>query len=81
MYEVKLQTGRHHQIRCQFAHAGAPLKGDNKYGAKRGNKDRAIGLHAWKMKFKHPISNEEVSLIAEIPEHDIWAKFDFNSAS
>lgn len=78
LYEISLNTGRHHQIRCQFSNANAPLKGDNKYGAKRKNQDRSIGLHAWKMSFKHPVSKEVVNLEAPIPTNDIWSKFQFD---
>ena len=44
LLEVELLTGRHHQIRCQMASIGCPIKGDLKYGAKRSNPDGSISL-------------------------------------
>ena len=71
--EVELKTGRHHQIRAQLAAVGAPIHGDVKYGARRANANRSIHLHAWKLEFDHPISNERMSLTAELPKEDvIW---------
>ena len=49
LVNVDLKTGRFHQIRAQFAAEGFPIKGDNKYGAKRNNRDRSINLHAWRI--------------------------------
>jgi len=69
---VKTQTGRFHQIRCQLAAAGLPIKGDVKYGARRSNKDRSIGLHAWKLRFQHPNTNQLLNLEAPLSDHDIW---------
>ena len=46
LVEVELLTGRHHQIRCQLATIGCPIKGDLKYGAPRSNPDGGICLHA-----------------------------------
>ena len=48
LLEINLETGRHHQIRCQLAAIGCPIKGDLKYGAKRSNPDGGISLHARK---------------------------------
>lgn len=71
---IQLITGRHHQIRAQLAAIGCPVKGDVKYGARRGNKDRSIHLHAWKLAFDHPVSGERVSIEAPLPAGDpIWA--------
>ena len=75
LLEVKLFTGRQHQIRVQLAAIGSPIKGDVKYGARRGNKDRSIQLHSWKMAFDHPVTNERVSLQAPIPEGGVWEAF------
>ena len=58
--EIKLETGRHHQIRCQMAHMGHILKGDVKYGAKRANTDRSISLLAQKIEFLHPVGGASV---------------------
>ncbi len=57
MLEVKLLTGRHHQIRAQLSHIGCPIKGDLKYGAKRSNEDGSICLHARRLRFEHPVSH------------------------
>ena len=73
LYEVKLITGRHHQIRVQLSHAGSPIKGDIKYGSKRTNKNGSIHLHSRSIKFIHPIKKEEISITAPPPKHDqIW---------
>ncbi|MCR9288047.1 MAG: RNA pseudouridine synthase [Bacteroidetes bacterium] len=76
LLEVKLKTGRHHQIRAQLAAIDCPIKGDVKYGARRANKDRSIHLHAWKLSFRHPISNIKEELIAPIPEEVVWQAFE-----
>ena len=55
LLEVDLKTGRHHQIRCQLAKMGCPIKGDLKYGAPRSNPDGSICLHARKVRFIHPV--------------------------
>ena len=76
LLEIRILTGRHHQIRTQLAGLGSPIKGDVKYGFRRGNRDRSIHLHAWKLAFSHPVSKEQVKLIAPIPEIDpLWAFF------
>ena len=78
LLEIVLITGRHHQIRAQLAAIGSPIRGDNKYGFKRGNPDRSIQLHAWKIAFKHPVTTEEVELTAPLPNDAIWNAFDLN---
>ena len=62
LLEVNLKTGRHHQIRCQLAKMGCPIKGDLKYGAKRSNPDGSISLQAHSMQFIHPVSKKEILL-------------------
>ena len=69
---VSLETGRHHQIRCQLAKIGHPVQGDVKYGARRGNKDNSIGLHAQSIAFNHPTLKDPVSLSASPPKQGIW---------
>lgn len=71
--EVQLHTGRHHQIRCQLAKIGCPIKGDLKYGAERSNKDGSISLVSRQVEFTHPVSKEFISIIAPLPENDIWS--------
>jgi 23S rRNA pseudouridine1911/1915/1917 synthase len=75
LLEIKIITGRHHQIRAQLAAIGSPIKGDVKYGARRGNKDRSIQLHAWKLQFRHPVSGEREEVIAPVPDDAIWRAF------
>jgi 23S rRNA pseudouridine1911/1915/1917 synthase len=72
LLEVDLETGRHHQIRCQLAAIGSPIKGDLKYGFDRSNKDASIHLHAHKIEFKHPVTKEFISIIAPTPNEVIW---------
>ncbi len=67
LLEVDLHTGRHHQIRCQLAGMGCPIKGDLKYGAPRSNPDGSISLHAYKVEFVHPVSKVLVSVTACAP--------------
>ena len=72
LLEVELVTGRFHQIRVQLAAIGSPIKGDVKYGARRGNRDRSIGLHAWKLAFDHPASGERTEMVAPPPAAQPW---------
>ena len=69
---VNLETGRHHQIRCQLAAIGCPVKGDLKYGAKRSNPDGGICLHARKIEFIHPVSKQNICITAPYPEDSLW---------
>lgn len=68
LLEVQLLTGRHHQIRCQLAAIGCPIKGDLKYGAPRSNRDGGISLHARSLSFEHPVSHEMIHIVAPAPE-------------
>lgn len=70
LLQVTLYTGRHHQIRCQLAGMGCPIKGDLKYGAKRSNPDGGISLHARSIQFIHPVKKTEVDVTAPVP--DSW---------
>ena len=70
--EINLHTGRHHQIRSQLAAIGCPIKGDLKYGFDRSNPDGGIHLHAQKLAFIHPVSKEELVLLAPTPNEVIW---------
>lgn len=70
LLEVDLKTGRHHQIRCQLAKIGCPIKGDLKYGFPRSNPDGSISLHARRICFVHPISKKELELEAPVPGND-----------
>ena len=70
--EIRPKTGRHHQIRVQLAHIGSIIKGDLKYGAKRSNKDASIHLLAQKLEFIHPVTKENIIIIAPAPKESIW---------
>ena len=72
LLKIDLETGRHHQIRCQLSTIGSPIKGDLKYGFNRSNKDASIHLHARKINFIHPVSKESVKIIAPVPNDVIW---------
>ena len=72
LLEINLETGRHHQIRCQLSVNGYPIKGDLKYGCKRSNKDGGIHLHAAKIKFIHPVKKEELIIKAMAPQEELW---------
>ena len=72
LLEINLETGRHHQIRCQLAAIGCPIKGDLKYGAKRSNPDGGICLHARQIEFIHPVSKQEICITAPIPDDSLW---------
>lgn len=77
LLEVELITGRHHQIRCQLAKIGCPIKGDLKYGAKRSNPGGGISLHARSVEFIHPVRKEPILITAPVPEKDgLWAFFE-----
>jgi len=72
--EVRLLTGRTHQIRVHLAHAGHPVLGDDKYGdfplnravAKLGV--RRLLLHARRLGFAHPVTGERISLESKLPD-------------
>lgn len=72
LLEINLETGRHHQIRCQLAAIGCPIKGDLKYGAKRSNPDGGISLHARKIEFIHPVSKQNICITAPVPNDTLW---------
>lgn len=75
LLEVNLHTGRHHQIRCQLAKMGCPIKGDLKYGAQRSNPDGSICLHARRIEFVHPVSKKMMSFEAPVPDTALWKSF------
>ena len=70
--EINLHTGRHHQIRAQLSAIGSPIKGDLKYGFDRSNPDGGIHLHARQLVFVHPVSKENIIIIAPAPEDPVW---------
>lgn len=81
LLRVALHTGRHHQIRCQLAAIGCPIKGDLKYGAPRSNPDGSICLHARSVAFEHPVSHKQICVEAPYPEAlPLWRAFAENPA-
>ncbi|NDA06511.1 MAG: RNA pseudouridine synthase [Flavobacteriia bacterium] len=72
LVEIDLETGRHHQIRVQLQAIGHPIKGDLKYGSKRSNPDGGIHLHARRISFIHPVSQERIEVLAPLPEEALW---------
>lgn len=76
LLEVDLKTGRHHQIRCQLAKMGCPIKGDLKYGFPRSNPDGGISLHARRVRFVHPVSKVLIDLTAPLPDDGLWRCFE-----
>lgn len=76
LLEVSLETGRHHQIRCQLAKIGSPIKGDLKYGAERSNGDGSISLHARSIALIHPVSKLRIAVTAPVPEELLWQRFE-----
>lgn len=79
LLEIDLKTGRHHQIRCQLAKMGCPIKGDLKYGSPRSNPDGSICLHARSVRFVHPVSKEVIAVEAPVPAGNLWNGFDIKS--
>jgi 23S rRNA pseudouridine1911/1915/1917 synthase len=75
--EINMEAGRHHQIRCQLAKIGCPIRGDLKYGFARSNPNGGISLHARHISFIHPVSKLPIDLTAPVPEDDaLWKAFD-----
>lgn len=78
LLEVNLLTGRHHQIRCQLAAMGCPIKGDLKYGARRSNPDGSISLLARRIEFVHPVSKESIVVESPLPADRLWQSITVN---
>ena len=72
LIEVKLLTGRKHQIRGQLSAIGCPIRGDLKYGDRRSNPDGSISLIARELEFVHPVSKKTILLHAPIPDDNLW---------
>ena len=76
LLEIDLETGRHHQIRAQLSKNGTPIKGDLKYGFPRSNQNGGITLHARSLSFVHPVTLEEMTIVAPPPaEEPLWREF------
>ena len=72
LVKINLITGRHHQIRIQFAHLGHPLYGDQRYGLKD---NKQIALYSNYLSFPHPITKEVLEFEKKMPKGNIWANF------
>lgn len=72
LLEIKLHSGRHHQIRAQLNTIKCPIKGDLKYGYPRSNPDGSIHLHARKLNFIHPVKKEKIEIVAPVPQESLW---------
>ena len=75
LLEINPLTGRHHQIRVQLSTMGCPIKGDLKYGFPRSNDNASIHLHSRKTEFVHPVSKNNIELIAPPPKDVLWDWF------
>ncbi len=73
--EIRLMTGRHHQIRAQLAAIGCPVRGDLKYGYPRSDPGGGIHLHARELHFNHPVGGREIKIIADPPVDELWSIF------
>lgn len=73
LIEAMPEGGAFHQIRAQLSAWGHPIKGDVKYGARRGEKDRSIALHARSLRFVHPFTGRNVSINATVPTGALWS--------
>jgi len=78
LLEINLLTGRHHQIRAQLSAIGCPIKGDLKYDFDRSNKDASISLHARSVSFIHPVSKQQINILADPPKDTLWNYFSEN---
>ncbi|MDR0511438.1 MAG: RluA family pseudouridine synthase [Rikenellaceae bacterium] len=76
LLEIRLLTGRHHQIRAQLSAVGCPIRGDLKYGAARSNRGGGISLHSRATEFVHPVRNELLRIVAPPPGDNLWAFFE-----
>jgi 23S rRNA pseudouridine1911/1915/1917 synthase len=75
LLEIDLQTGRHHQIRCQLSKIGCPIRGDLKYGYSRSLDNGGINLHARSIEFEHPVNHQLIKILADPPEDKLWNFF------
>lgn len=73
LVKINLETGRHHQIRVQFSHAGHPLIGDQKYG--KSAPGVQIALWAYELEFKHPVKEEVMKFTCMPAKVGVWKDF------
>lgn len=72
LVKIRLDTGRHHQIRVQMAHIGCPLAGDRKYG--NGESFGQLGLCAYRLKFIHPLTRENMEFELSADSLSLWSE-------
>ena len=72
LLDIDLETGRHHQIRVQFANINHPLYGDQRYGKED---KKQIALHSYKISFEHPTTKEQMTFILMPKKKDVWNNF------
>lgn len=72
LLEIRLLTGRKHQIRVQLSTIGSPIKGDLKYGSQRSNPNGGISLLSRRVQFTHPVSGVEIDVTAPLPDEPLW---------
>ena len=78
--QIKLHTGRSHQIRVQMAGIAHPVYGDMRYGGERAQKGK-LALWAYSLSFTHPVTKERLVFLCEPPKGEMpWKKFDLNAA-
>jgi 23S rRNA pseudouridine1911/1915/1917 synthase len=70
--ELEPREGAFHQLRAQLSFWGHPIKGDVKYGARRGEPDRSIALHALRLHVPDPVTQEEVVIEAPLAIQGVW---------
>lgn len=75
LLKIKLETGRHHQIRVQFSHLGHPLIGDQKYGNSAPGVQ--IALWAYELEFCHPTKGEKMEFQCLPQKEGAWKNFPF----
>ncbi|MFN8287240.1 MAG: RluA family pseudouridine synthase [Chitinophagales bacterium] len=75
LLEVQLITGKFHQIRAQLAKMGCPIVGDEKYGSTQAYKPTTIALHARRLEVRHPVTGEQLTITAPLPEDEVWRSF------
>jgi 23S rRNA pseudouridine1911/1915/1917 synthase len=77
---IDLETGRHHQIRAQFAHIGFPLLGDLRYGASAPMPEKQIALFAQSLTVLHPVTGDQLCFTSPLPAGWPWPEFDESGA-
>jgi 23S rRNA pseudouridine1911/1915/1917 synthase len=76
LVQVKLETGRPHQIRAQFSHIGSPICGDTKYGgSKQDSYKKGIFLHSYSLEFIHPVKKEKVRITSSPNFISKWKEY------